>query len=176
MGPDRERPFEMDRSPERQGEAAPPSTSRATATVVVGVDGSDTSWDAFWWACGEARRLGGRAVVVFVSPFAGAGVASAASDIAAVAAVDFAVRDGAARSQADELREEVARYATDHGIELTFVHARGDAAAELLRVAVAEHADQIVVGRSTKARHHLAGSLGRRLVGKRTAPVVVVVP
>jgi len=33
-----------------------------------------------------------------------------------------------------------------------------------------------VVGRSAKARHHVAGSLGRCLVVKRRAPVVVVVP
>jgi len=33
-----------------------------------------------------------------------------------------------------------------------------------------------VVGRSAKMRHHVAGSLGRRLVGRKDAPVVVVVP
>jgi hypothetical protein len=36
----------------------------ATSTVVVGVDGSGTSIDALSWACGEARRLGGRAIAV----------------------------------------------------------------------------------------------------------------
>jgi hypothetical protein len=37
-------------------------------------------------------------------------------------------------------------------------------------------ADLIVVGRSAKMLHHLAGSLGRRLVSRRDAPVIVVVP
>jgi len=37
-------------------------------------------------------------------------------------------------------------------------------------------ADLVVVGRSAKMRHHRAGSLGRRLVGRKDAPVVVVVP
>jgi len=67
-------------------------------------------------------------------------------------------------------------YAVGHDVDLTFIHATGDAASELLRLATALRADQIVVGRSMKARHHLAGSLGRRLAGKREAPVVVVVP
>jgi nucleotide-binding universal stress UspA family protein len=57
---------------------------------------------------------------------------------------------------------------------LEFVHAKGDTAGELLRMAAALHADLIVVGRSSKVLHHLAGSLGRRLIRKRNAPVVVV--
>jgi nucleotide-binding universal stress UspA family protein len=81
-----------------------------------------------------------------------------------------------AAERADTLRRELERYAADHDVDLIFVHAHGDAASELLRLATALHADQIVVGRSMKARHNLAGSLGRRLAGKREAPVVVVVP
>jgi hypothetical protein len=38
------------------------------------------------------------------------------------------------------------------------------------------HADLVVVGRSAKMQHRRAGSLGRRLVGRKDAPVVVVVP
>ena len=58
----------------------------------------------------------------------------------------------------------------------SIVYTEGDIAKELLRIADADHADLLVVGRSTKVRHHLAGSLGRRLVGRRGAPIVVVVP
>jgi nucleotide-binding universal stress UspA family protein len=47
-----------------------------TATVVIAIDGSSASWAAFCWACGEARRLGGRAVAVFTSPAAGATTAA----------------------------------------------------------------------------------------------------
>jgi hypothetical protein len=36
--------------------------------LVVGVDGSDPSWDAFAWAAGEARRCRGRVIAVFVTP------------------------------------------------------------------------------------------------------------
>jgi len=37
-------------------------------------------------------------------------------------------------------------------------------------------ADLIVVGKSAKMLHHLAGSLGRRLVARNDAPVIAVVP
>ena len=36
-------------------------------TLVVGVDGSAPSWDAFAWAAGEARRGNGRIAAVFVT-------------------------------------------------------------------------------------------------------------
>jgi nucleotide-binding universal stress UspA family protein len=143
------------------------------AAVVVGLDGSDTSWDAFWWACGEARRLGGRAVAVFVSPAGGGGMAA----IAVTAGVcDYSAVHASAAAQASSLRDQVRRHLGDDGPDITFVHTSGDPARELLRVAEAVRADMIVVGRSTKARHHLAGSLGRYLIARRKAPFVVVVP
>jgi len=52
----------------------------------------------------------------------------------------------------------------------------GDDAVALTSVASAMQADLVVVGQSAKMPHHLAGSLGRRLVGRKDAPVVVVVP
>jgi nucleotide-binding universal stress UspA family protein len=141
--------------------------------VVVGVDGSDTSWDAFWWACGETRRLGGQVLAVFVSPSASAGTGCTLEAATVVAA---AVRCQEAAEWAVRLRCRLEGYAPDEDIDIAFVHARGDAATELLRIAADRRAGLIVVGRSTKARHHVAGSLGRRLIGKRDAPVVVVVP
>ena len=74
------------------------------------------------------------------------------------------------------LHEEIARDTTTDDPNVTFVHAYGGVARELLKVAAVHCADQIVVGRSAKARHRVAGSLGRRLVRKQGAPVVVVVP
>jgi nucleotide-binding universal stress UspA family protein len=144
------------------------------ARVVVGIDGSQTSWDAFCWACGETRRLGGRAVGVFVGPFSGAGSGTAA--IFAGAVVAYGVIEQTMTDQAEQLSDQVRAYGHDHGVDVGFVHTQGDTARELLRVANAGHADLLVVGRSTKARHHLTGSLGRRLVGRRGAPIIVVVP
>jgi nucleotide-binding universal stress UspA family protein len=144
------------------------------ARVVVGIDGSETSWDAFCWACGETRRLGGRAVGVFVGPCAGAASATSASFGGPVVA--YGVIAQTITDQAEQLSDQVRAYGHDHGVDVAFVHTQGETAGELLRIANAGHADLLVVGRSTKARHHLAGSLGRRLLGRSGAPIIVVVP
>jgi nucleotide-binding universal stress UspA family protein len=157
-----------DWSAERQG------GGQFGATVVVGLDGSETSWDSLWWACGEARRLGGRAVAVFVSPAVEAGTGLAAW--AGLGVLVHAEIERANYERSEQLCTEVERHAAGHDLNLTFVHAHGEPARELVRVAEETHADLIVVGRSAKAYHLLAGSIGRRLVAKRGAPVVAVVP
>ncbi|HEX3459331.1 MAG TPA: universal stress protein [Acidimicrobiales bacterium] len=165
-------PSDMDHDSLRQHQ---PPGAPATTVVVIGIDGSTTSWDAFWWACGEARRTSGRAIAVYVTPVGGSGLAAASARCSPFA-IDCAAFDQVASAAADELRNQVYGYAADRDVDLKFVHLRGDTAKEILRVAEADHADLIVVGKSTKARHHLAGSLGRRLIRRRHAPVVVVVP
>jgi nucleotide-binding universal stress UspA family protein len=84
-----------------------------------------------------------------------------------------------AESIADYVRrlgEQVGAYGHLNGVDVTFVHIQGDTAEEVLRIANADHADLLVVGRSTKARHRITGSMARRLIGRRGAPIVVVVP
>ncbi len=157
------------RDPEGDPQAAP-TVGAATALVLVGFDGSETSWDAFSWACGEARRLRGRVVAVFVSSSSDLVLAAVSSALVGIDHSDLRPQ------RAEALGRELQCYAADRDLDFTFVHTHGDTASELLRLAAAHHADQIVVGRSTRTRHLLAGSLGRRLVGKREAPVVVVVP
>jgi nucleotide-binding universal stress UspA family protein len=147
-----------------------------TTVVVVGVDDSESSWDAFWWSCGETQRLGGRVVAVFVSPATGSGMGAAASALAASPTIEYYWCDQAASEAAEQLRKKLSDAALTAAVDLAFVHTKGDAATELLRIAAAQQADLIVVGRSSKVLHHLAGSLGRRLIGKRNAPVIVVVP
>jgi nucleotide-binding universal stress UspA family protein len=61
-------------------------------------------------------------------------------------------------------------------LDLVFIGARGDPGQELVRIAEELKADVIAVGRSAKVRHRLAGSIGRRLLAKRGAPIIVVVP
>jgi nucleotide-binding universal stress UspA family protein len=161
----------LDRSRDRAHDSSGPPVS---AAVVVGIDGSDTSWDAFCWACGETRRLGGRTVAVFVGPTSVGASATAASFAGAVGA--YGAIQQSMTYLAEELSDQVRAYGHDHGVDVAFVHTQGDTATELVRIANAHHADLLVVGRSTKARHHLAGSLGRRLVGRRGAPIIVVVP
>jgi nucleotide-binding universal stress UspA family protein len=169
---------EMALSPQRPDRPSGADEAHPTTVVVVGVDASERSWDAFWWSCGEAKRLGGRIVAVFVSPATGvgSGMAAAASTMTGCCAVDFYWMDLAATELAEQLRQRLSDTAVHATIDLEFVHAKGSAAAELLRIADAQKADLIVVGKSSKVLHRLAGSLGRRLVGKRHAPVVVVIP
>jgi nucleotide-binding universal stress UspA family protein len=165
----------MDHSPQNRDHLQDGGNDPVATKVVVGIDGSDTSWDAFCWACGEARRLGGRTVAVFVDMASGAASATATASFAGAAVAYGAIQQSMV-DQAEELRAQVRAYGHDHGVDVSFVHCHGDPSRELLRIANADHADLLVVGRSTKARHHLAGSLGRRLVGKRGAPIIVVVP
>jgi nucleotide-binding universal stress UspA family protein len=148
-------------------------TLPVTSVVVVGIDGSETSWDAFWWACGETKRLGGRVVAVFVGPVTAAASVAASFSAGAIA---YGAITQTMTEEVETLRDELCGCAGQHGVHLTFVHAHGDTTKELLRVADELHADLIVVGKSTKARHQLAGSLGRRLVRCRDAPIIVVVP
>jgi nucleotide-binding universal stress UspA family protein len=141
--------------------------------VVIGIDGSDTSWDAFWWGCGEARRLSRRAVAVFVSPMT---AASSGLAWAVGCPCDYTEIHRRGTELASELESDVHRHAAEHGLDVLFVHVHGDPAQELLRVATTLKCDLIVVGRSAKALHRLAGSLGRRLICTSRAPVVAVVP
>jgi nucleotide-binding universal stress UspA family protein len=161
--------------PDLAGVAAPSGSGAGTATIVVGFDGSETSWDALWWACGEARRLDGRLVAVLVTPSV-----EMAAGVACAMGVDdghcMAAADEAADDRAERLRAEVQRRTAGERIVVGFLHAFGDAARELESVAGALHADAIAVGRSTKLHHRLAGSLGRRLLARRRVPIVVVVP
>jgi nucleotide-binding universal stress UspA family protein len=165
----------MDHEAHDQDQASGPSGRPVTSVVVVGIDGSETSWDAFWWACGETKRLAGRAIAVFVGPVTAAASAAAAAPFSA-AVIAYGAINQTMSEEVKILRDQLNGYASEHGVDLTFVHAHGDTAKELLRIAAEEHADLIVVGKSTKTRHQLAGSLGRRLVGCREGPIVVVVP
>lgn len=161
---------QVDRStaPARADEAAAP-------TVVIGFDGTETSWNAFWWACGEAKRAGARLVAAFVSSTHPTRMVATASALSSLPC-DLQAIETAATEEAQDLEAKLSTFAVEQHLELTFLHARGDPATELVRIAQAVHADLIAVGKSTSLVHHLAGSVGRRLLGDRDTPVVVVVP
>ena len=115
-----------------------------TATViVVGLDGSPTSWDASSWAAGEALRANGRLVAVYVTP--------AVEPVAAVTVgvpLDWAAAEQARQQTAGQLKDEAEQRARDLGVPLAFVREIGDGARALTSVACAMHADLVVVGRS----------------------------
>jgi nucleotide-binding universal stress UspA family protein len=137
--------------------------------IVVGVDGSPTSWDAFCWAAGAAARSNSTLVAVYVEPLAepaaGFGVP-----------LDYASVEATRQEIAEELRTEAERMAAGLGVHVSFMVERGDKTRAVAAVAKQLSADLVVVGRSAKALHHIAGSLSHRLTSRHDAPVVVVVP
>jgi Universal stress protein family len=165
---------DVERNPGSLPDSAVTDPDDARPAVVIGLDGSETSWHAFSWGCGEAWRLGGRVVAVFVSP--GPGRGAGAGLMLGIDTYDHGAVEAAACQQAQRLQVEALARAVSAGIELTFLHARGDTASELVRVATEINADVTAVGRSTKLCHRLAGALGRRLLAKPGAPIIVVVP
>lgn len=148
---------------------APDRKDVAPPVIVVGLDGSPSSWDAFCWAAGEAVRISASLVAVYVMPL---------TDAAAAFGVpyDYTGVEQAREELADELKTEAAHRASELGVALSFVTEQGDATRALTNVCRQLHANLVVVGRSAKVLHHLAGSLSRRLTSRNDAPVVVVVP
>ncbi len=143
--------------------------TRSGLVIVVGLDGSPTSWDAFSWAAGQAAGSHGRLIAVYVTPPTAAGIAVGAP-------IDFAAVEQTREEVAAQLNGEVQRRAHELGVPIRFVREMGDTAHTLTDVAHSAHADLIVVGKSAKMLHHFAGSLGRRLISRHDAPVTVVVP
>jgi nucleotide-binding universal stress UspA family protein len=147
----------------------PASPADPAPIIVAGVDGSPTSWDAFSWAAGLALRSNGQLIVVYAMPF---------TDPAAIygAPYDYVDAGNVREAVAGELKNEAERRARDIGISISFVSEYGDATQALTDTARNVHANLVVVGRSAKKWHHLAGSLSHRLTCRKDAPVVVVVP
>jgi nucleotide-binding universal stress UspA family protein len=90
--------------------------------------------------------------------------------------LDYAGIEQARQQVADELKCEAAHRAGELGVAISFVTEYGDVTHALTEVARGLHANLVVVGRSAKALHRLAGSLSHRLTSRNDAPVVVVVP
>jgi|SRR5882757_864682 len=137
--------------------------------IVVGVDGSSTSWDAFSWAAGEVIRTNGRLVAAYVMPLTDPAAAFGAP-------YDYAGAENIREEVAAELKDEAERRGRELGIAISFVSDYGDATQTLTEISRAVHANLVVVGRSAKTWHHFAGSLSHRLTCRKDAPVVVVVP
>ncbi len=134
-------------------------------TLVVGLDGSDTSWRAAAYAVGMVRRHGGRSRLVFVYVTPHPGAKALAPQVIPAAA------------EADELTVsqivETLRRGLE-GLEWELRNPTGSPFTELRRVATSVRADTVVVGASEGLAHRLAGSLAARLVKTRQWPVIVV--
>ena len=144
-------------------------TSCPPRVIVVAVDGSPTSWDAFAWAAGAALRAKSRLVAVHVEP-----LVEAAATFGA--AVDYAAIEMTRRQITRGLQSQVERAAKELGVQVTFLVEPGDVTRTVTSIAKELNADLVVVGRSAKPLHQIAGSLSHRLTCRHDAPVVVVVP
>jgi nucleotide-binding universal stress UspA family protein len=132
-------------------------------TILVGIDGSETSLRAGAYAAGLARRQRSHLVIVFVHVV----TASFAPEtiVATRAAQDSIVA---------ELRATLEQRSGRLGFDYTLHEREGNPYAEITRLADELRADAVVVGASTKAGHRLIGSLATHLVRDARWPVTVV--
>lgn len=134
-------------------------------TIIVGVDGSDTSMRAAAYAAGLARRQSAELLLVYV------GTTPSMSSLVPELAGSVEQTNS---EVADDLRREIEAAAVRGGVKFRFITVHGDPYAELARIADDERADALVVGASSQAGHRLIGSIAVRLVRAGRWPVTVV--
>ena len=135
------------------------------ALILVGVDGSRTSWRAAAYAAGLARRQHCRLLAVYV--------ARLSANIGAAPGAAAAMREAAAQA-AGEIEQRMRDGAAEIGLDFEFHSVMGDPWTELTRAATEWKADLVVVGASEHAGHRIVGSLATRLVRAGKWPVTVV--
>lgn len=135
-------------------------------TIVVGVDGSDTSMRAAAAAFGLARRQQARLVVAFVACHSA--LAALTPPVASLYE-----HEATARLHA-ELTDHARSAAEELDVPVTFVKTFGDPVTVLREAADRCQADMVVVGASQQASHRFAGSVATKLVKAGHWPVLVV--
>jgi nucleotide-binding universal stress UspA family protein len=136
------------------------------AMLVVGVDGSDTSWRALYYAFGLARRQHTTVLAVFARTTAPVTVGDDGTIFGALEQASF--------ESAAELRAAIQALAADYGVPAEFICRAGDAVHALTEIAAERHADALVIGASQARLHHLLGSKAIRAVRRCRCPVTVV--
>ncbi|HTS97325.1 MAG TPA: universal stress protein [Streptosporangiaceae bacterium] len=139
--------------------------SDGPSLILVGVDGSRTSWRAAAYAAGLARRQGARLLAVHV--------ARLSANIGAVPGAAAALNE-AAKQAAEDVERGLRDGAAEVGVDLEFRSMVGDPWTELTRAAAESKADAVIVGASEHAGHRIVGSLATRLVRAGKWPVTVV--
>ncbi|MET9082476.1 universal stress protein [Streptomyces sp. NPDC004237] len=134
--------------------------------IVVGVDGSDSSWRAASYAAGLARRQHALLAIVYVQPVLAAG--------AALGAPVAETTDEIAESLVAEIRDATERLKGIFEVRWEFHTFRGDAYNGMVKAADELKADAVVVGASEQAGHRFIGSVAIRLVKAGRWPVTVV--
>src|SRR4051794_6845576 len=128
-------------------------------TIVVGVDGSESSSRAAAYAGGLARRQGASVLAVYVRRPVG-GVLAVADRTGAGIMLEQRRQDDVE----SELRTAFEQVAPTYGIDAQLVIRTGDPFTETCRLAESHRADAVVVGASTSLGHRIAGSLAVKLV------------
>ncbi|MFJ4713746.1 universal stress protein [Streptomyces sp. NPDC088785] len=150
-------------------EQHPPQFERGTdgpKVIVVGVDGSDSSFRAAAYAGGLARRQHALLAVVYVQPVLAAGAALGVSVTETT--------DEIAESLVAEIRAASERVKDIYDVRWEFHTFRGDPFNGLVTAADELTADAVVVGASEQAGHRIVGSVAVRLVKAGRWPVTVV--
>nr|WP_203644863.1 universal stress protein [Streptomyces sp. SID14478] len=134
--------------------------------IVVGVDGSESSFRAASYAGGLARRQRSLLAVVYVQPVMAAG--------AALGVPVAETTDEIASNLIAEIREATERVKDIYDVRWEFHTFRGDPFNGLVTAADELKADAVVVGASEQAGHRIVGSVAVRLVKAGRWPVTVV--
>ncbi|MGW6903307.1 MULTISPECIES: universal stress protein [unclassified Streptomyces] len=134
--------------------------------IVVGVDGSDSSFRAAAYAAGLARRQNALLAVVYVQPVMAAG--------AALGVPVAETTDEIAEGLIAEIRDATERVRGIFDIRWEFHTFPGDPYNGLVKAADDLKADAVVVGASEQAGHRIVGSVAVRLVKAGRWPVTVV--
>lgn len=134
--------------------------------IVVGVDGSQSSYRAAAYAGGLARRQNALLAIVYVQPVVSTG---AALGIPAAGATGEIAEELLA-----ELRLATERFKDIWNVRWEFHTFHGDPYNGLVTAADELTADAVVVGASESAGHRIVGSVAVRLVKAGRWPVTVV--
>jgi nucleotide-binding universal stress UspA family protein len=134
-------------------------------TILVAVDGSETSLRAAAYAAGMARRQHGTLVCLYVRTIPG---------LAAIAPGGAAAVDETHDEVAQEIRTAVERNSARLGVDARFLVREGNPYTAITEVASELHADAVMVGASMQPGHRIVGSLASHLVRAARWPVTVV--
>jgi len=134
-------------------------------TILVAIDGSDTSMRAGTYAAGLARRQHARIVCLYVR---------ATNTTASLSPGLAGPVQEAQNAVADEIRELLREGGERLGIEVAYLERTGSPLNEIVRAADELRVDAVVVGASMQAGHRFVGAIATRLVRIARWPVTVV--
>ena len=134
-------------------------------SILVAVDGSETSLRAAAYAAGLARRQGSDLIALFVHT-PGAMAAMRPESVVGMSATNA--------ETARQLRQAIADNAERIGVRVSLIEREGDPAIEIAKAADELRVDAVVVGASTQVGHRFIGALGIHLIKLAHWPVTVV--